>query len=797
MADLDLITRVKAAIAEITDPQISVAQADIGNCDREPIHIPAAIQPHGVLLVLREADWQILQVSQNTQEHLGRPPEALIGHCLSDILTDDQMQSIAQCLQTEFESVNPLQFEIAATGGGKAHGSQFSAVVHRSEQATILELEPTARQQAVNFFDFYSLVKRPVGAIQQTRTLEELLQVAVETVRQISGFDRVMVYQFDAEGAGSVVAEVARDGLPPYLGLRYPASDIPKQAKYLYLLNLLRLIPDVDYEPVPVIPAANPETGQPVDMSLASLRSVSSLHKEYLHNMGVQASMSISLVQNQQLWGLIACHHLAPRKLSHERRAVCEFLGQIVSLELANRQSAEDAEYRIAIQAIQASFVDILTQSKTPKDALTQNPEPILALVNAAGAAFVEQDEVTPLGNTPAEEEIQALVNWLKDKFKQDVVYHTSRLSQEYPPAAPFSQLASGLLAIAISPVQQIYVVWFRPEVVQTVSWAGNPNKPVEVDDTGGVRLSPRKSFETWKETVRRRSLPWKKYEIEAALELRSTVIGLVLQKADELAELNSELTRSNNELDAFAYIASHDLKEPLRGIHNYSSFLIEDYEDRLGEDGTDKLQTLMRLTQRMEDLIDSLMHYSRLGRIELRMTTIDLQALVEGVIEVIKISKPEAADFRFPQPLPQIRGDRTQITELYTNLISNALKYNDKPEKWLEIGALAAAEAKETLSRPFKVEIAPDTTVFYVRDNGIGIRQKHLENIFKIFKRLHPPKRFGGGTGAGLTIVRKIVERHQGEIWVESVYGEETTFFFTFGSQLSDPGALSLHTGR
>ncbi|MEM8809283.1 MAG: ATP-binding protein [Cyanobacteria bacterium P01_G01_bin.38] len=783
MAVSDFVAQTKAAIAKLTDPELSISAVDIDNCDREPIHIPSAIQPHGVLLVLAEADWTLVQVSRNTKDYLGQAPEALLGQPLGSLLGEAQIQTIENCLAAAFDAVNPLRFEIEVDGTTQL----FAGVVHRSDEAVLLELEPIeaeADQAVANFFDFYSLVKQPVSRLQQTQTLDELCQTAVEEIKQISGFDRVMVYRFDPDGSGSVIAEALQPQLSPFLGLHYPATDIPKQAKYLYILNPLRLIPDVAYRPVPLTPPDNPLGDAPLDMTLATLRSVSPLHTEYLGNMGVRASMSISLVQNQKLWGLIACHHNRPRKLSYELRTICEFLGQVFGLELAAREDKEDAGYKSRLREIQASFVSTLPQSQTLQAGLTHNPAHLMALTGSTGVAFCEKGQITLLGETPKLAEVSDLVQWVGGCFDQDVVYHTAALSQVYPAAGEFESGTSGLLALAISRAQQLYVLWFRPEVLQTVNWAGNPDKSVMTDYGGTVRMSPRQSFDLWKETVRQRSLPWKPCEIEAALELRTAVIGLVLQKADELSQLNSELERSNIELDAFAYIASHDLKEPLRGIHNYSSFLIEDYGDQLGDDGAHKLQTLMRLTQRMEDLINSLLHYSRLGRAELSITPENLTELVDGVIDVVKISKPEQVSFQVPRPLPTVACDRTQVIELFTNLISNGIKYNDKPEKQIEIGYLTPDEATAQSIWPTAIENPLDTVIFYVRDNGIGIRAKHLDNVFRIFKRLHPPGRFGGGTGAGLTIVRKIVERHSGQIWIDSAYGEGSTFYFTLEGQ-------------
>jgi len=786
----DFVTRTKAAIAQMTEPDVSFNTVDISNCDREAIHTPGAIQPHGVLLAC-DSNWTITHVSQNTQQLLGRDPQKLLGRALQGLLGDASVASIDACLEGAFDAVNPLQFDL------KVHGSTqtFSGVVHRSQESVLLELEPASSSETVSFFDFHSFVKKPISRFQRTQTRSELCQAAVEELKHITGFDRVMAYQLDEDGAGQVIAEVTEPGMTPFLGLHYPPTDIPKQAKYLYLLNLLRLIPDVAYEPVPLVTRPAPPSGQPLeqplDMSLSMLRSVSPLHTEYLQNMGVKATLAISLVHDNQLWGLLVCHHNSPRQLSYERRTICEFLGQAVGLELAAKANSEDIDYRLKLKALQVSFVKTLSQSPTLKEGLTQHPDRLLALTGASGVAFCEKGELTLLGETPTLPETQSLVHWLGTQFNQAAVYESSALGQVYSPAHEFESRISGLLAIAISQAQQLYVVWFRSEVLQTVNWAGNPDKPVEIDANGVAKLSPRQSFDRWKQTVSGRSLPWKACEQEAAFELRTAVIGLVLQQADELAELNFELERSNIELDSFAYIASHDLKEPLRGIHNYASFLIEDYGETLGADGKDKLNTLMRLTQRMEDLISSLLHYSRLGRADLQRSPVDLNSVVEGAVELIKVSKPEAVRFDLQPGLPVVACDRTQITELFTNLITNAIKYNDKDDKHVEVGYLSGvAAAKQGLLPPVIANIdspgdepaTPVHDVFYVRDNGIGIREKHLESVFRIFKRLHAPTRFGGGTGAGLTIAKKIVERHGGRLWIDSTYGEGSSFYFTLG---------------
>ncbi|RCJ21747.1 cyanobacterial phytochrome A [Nostoc sp. ATCC 43529] len=738
-------------------------EVDLTNCDREPIHIPGYIQPHGVLLALQEPELTILQCSNNTYSLIGIEPEYLLNQPLSNFLESEQINFLKDCLsQDDLELVNPLEIIIKA----RIENLHYDAIMHRINKILVLELEPTFLEKTNGFFKFYHLVKQAISKLQVASCVLELSQILAQEVKKITGFERVMIYRFDEDWNGAVIAEQKPEYLTSYLGLHYPASDIPVQARQLYSQNWLRLIPNADYQPAAILPTNNPVTGQPLDLSKSVLRSVSPLHVEYMHNMGVTASMSISIIKNQKLWGLIACHHQSPKYVPYEIRNACEFLGQITSVELSAKEDSEDSEYKIQLKSVHSKLVEYMSAENNFIEGLIQHQPNLLNLVNAQGAVVYFEKEYFAVGDTPEKSDIQNLIEWIYQNVQEETFY-TDSLSKIYPEAEKFRDVASGLMALSFSRVQKNYVLWFRPEVVRTVNWGGNPHKPVEVTGNGNLRLSPRKSFDLWKETVRLKSLSWKACEVNAALELRSAIIGVVLRKADELAQLNIELERSNNELDAFAYIASHDLKEPLRGIHNYSNFLIEDYGEILNEEGREKLRTLIRLTQRMEDLIDSLLHFSRLGRVDLSMQQTDINSVVQRNLDLLSARIEEmGVEIRIPRSLPTVYCDRVQVGEVFNNLIANAIKYNDKPEKWIEIGYIEAA--------------SPAAVTFYVRDNGIGIREKHFEAIFRIFKRLHGPSKYGGGTGAGLTITKKIVERHGGKIWVESTYGEGSTFYFT-----------------
>jgi chemotaxis family two-component system sensor kinase Cph1 len=734
---------------------------DVTNCDREPIHIPGRIQPHGLLLVLREPDGVITQVSANAPDFVGKTVEEILGQPLSAVIGVEAATRLTNAFSGEEVDGSPLYLLTLSLGG-----RDCDVTVHRSIGGPlVLELEPSSLPGEVARIglDYYGLVKKALPRLQKANTLTELAEATALQVRQISGFDRVMVYRFDSEGHGSVIAEERREDLAPFLGLNYPASDIPKQARQLYLLNPLRILVDVGHAAADLVPVLNPETNRPLDMSHCVLRSPSPIHIEYLKNMDVSATLTISLIENGKLWGLIACHHDTPHTVPYDVRTACEFLGQIVSLQSAGKQNNEDLEYRSRLQSAQTRLVEAMSRVPRYQQGLIEEDFNVLNFIEAGGAAVCTDGECVRLGNAPPERFIRDLIDWLSKNAEEEIWYSDS-LPMLFPDALPHKDVASGLLAIAVTAEPQNYLLWFRPEVVHTVNWAGDPNKAVTVAADGSQRLSPRGSFALWKETVQLRSLPWKLTEVSAAQDFRRALVEVVLRKAEEVARLNTVLARSNSELDSFAYIASHDLKEPLRGIHNYAHFLQEDYADKLDDEGRTKLETLGRLTVRMDALIDTLLTYSRVGRLELNLEPCDLNAVLKDVQEDLRVRLEESGvALRIPRPLPTVLCDRIQVSGIFSNLISNAAKYNDKTEKWIEVS--------------YKEGIP---LVFTVRDNGIGIRERHFETIFRIFKRLHGREDYGGGTGAGLTIARKIAERHGGSLWLESTPGEGTTFSFT-----------------
>ncbi len=752
------------------------SHADLTNCDREPIHIPGCIQPHGVLFVLKEPDFEIIQVSRNCLSFFNQSAEALLGQPLDSLLTPEEREQFRTAVNTKNITVNPLYlFSITIQGEEQTHS--LNLIAHRHQGMLILEMEPATSPEQTMPPSFYDFVKESLFNLKNASSFEAFSTTVVTEIKKINHFDRVMLYQFDEAGHGAVVAEAREDYLEPYLGLHYPASDIPKQARELYLKNSLRFICDVDYQPVPLVPILNPQSGQPLDLSYAALRSVSPIHIEYLQNMQVKATMVISIIQNNSLWGLVACHHYAPHYVPYEVRTACELLGHFIALELLAREDNLDAEYRFKLQAMQREFIELMSGEQNLGEALVKFHPNLSDFIRAEGAAILLDGQYQLVGKTPSESQVRQLVGWLKNTMTGEL-FATHALSRSYPATAAYKDIASGMLAIAITDGN--YVLWFRPEVIQTVHWAGDPTKPVRTINDG-KQLTPRASFELWKEEVKLTSLPWSSYEIQAASEIRNSMIKVILNRTEALARTNEELERrvierttqltaTNKELEAFSYSVSHDLRAPLRSLDGYSQALLEDAGDRLTDREKTYIHYIREGSQRMGTLIEDLIKLSRITRDDIYFQKVDLTALATDILEGYKRQDPERnVDIKIADNLTGY-GDPNLLKIMLENLLGNAWKFTQyKPVAEIEFGA------QETENHP----------IYSVRDNGAGFKNKYMHKVFGAFQRLHRVEDFPG-TGIGLATVQRVVHRHGGKIWAEAEVDQGATFYFTLNPELT-----------
>ncbi|GJD31540.1 Phytochrome-like protein cph1 [Methylobacterium adhaesivum] len=735
-----------------TPPQI-----DLTACDREPIHIVGSVQPHGFLLSLDAETLAIAQASENVPAHaqVGARLDAVLPELVAVVrryLDDPPKEDGAHYLRTVTLIGTGLTYEVAA---------------HRVDGLVVLELEEIDGADIEAGLD--ALTPRLRAFVQSLRvapSIEELCEIVATDIRHITGFDRALVYRFDRDWHGTVLAESGNGVLPSYLDLRFPASDIPAQARELYRRNRLRIIPDAGYRAVPIRPDRTP-AGKPLDLSQSVLRSVSPVHVEYMRNMGTMASMSVSILVDDTLWGLVSCHNREPRRVPLQARNACDFLTQIFALQLSARERGAQAEQRLALGAVQARLLGFMAEEDSFVDGLLKHPDDVMALVNAPGAAIVTGDRCRLIGITPREEDVRSLYDWLSSQTDEAEVFVTESMSELLPEARSFADTASGVLAISVSKKYASYILWFRPEVVRTVKWGGNPVKPAIPDPAGGPdRLHPRKSFEIWKETVKARSLPWSVPEVEAAKDLRTSVLGIVLRRAEELASLSEELQRSNKELEAFSYSVSHDLRAPFRHIVGYSNLLKNRESANLSDKGRHYVETIIEAALSAGTLVDNLLTFSQMGRHALNRVSGDMNALIEEVRRKVMRDVPADRAVRWQiGTLGRAYADPFMLRLVVENLLSNAIKYTrGRPEAVIEIGRLPPTEGE---------------AVFYVRDNGVGFDMAYVDKLFGVFQRLHRVEEFEG-TGIGLANVRRIVERHGGRTWAEGKLGEGATFHFT-----------------
>ena len=728
---------------------------DLSTCDREPIRTPGSIQPHGFLLTLA-ADLAVLQASANLGDWAGVAAGDAVGRPLADAIGDAAAQRLAAELAGDL-GARPFYIGTVTT----ANGRHFDVLAHQWDGVVNAEFEAVDRAEPADFRNLYPLIGDFLLKVNDSSSIESLAALACQHVRSVTGFGRVLVYRFDADGHGHVTAEARDERYHSYLGQHFPASDIPVQARELYKLSRIRLIQDATYTPAPLVPPLNPVTGKANDLSFAALRSVSPVHLQYMRNMNTLASMSVSLMVKGKLWGLISCHNEEPAPVAFEKRTACEQLGQILALCIESREDAADLQFRLEVRRTMVSMLAGLTQGSDFIENLANVFPDLLRFVRASGVAIMVEDRILTFGDTPEQDDIQALVDWLTLHDHGDV-FHTDKLSAPYPPAENITRNASGLLAMPISRIHKHYLLWFRPEYVHTIEWAGNPHAK-EPAPGAPTQLSPRTSFAAWRETIHGTSQPWHAGEIEMALEFRTALLGIALERAEQMAELAEELGRANKELEAFSYSVSHDLRAPLRHIVGFADLLLESAGSEDARQRQRFLKNIKEAARLAGKLVDDLLSFSQMGRASLHPTNVHMNDLVTACLDKLALETRGRNIEWDIGPLPTICADPTFLHLAVFNVLSNAVKFTGQRDP-----AVIRVSAEDH----------PHETVFHIADNGAGFNMEYVHKLFGVFQRLHRMEDFQG-TGIGLANVRRIVERHNGRVWAESVQGEGATFSF------------------
>lgn len=733
-----------------------MTKPNLNNCDREPIHIPGGIQSHGFLIALDQS-YAVQFCSNNISSFIDATAAALLGKKLPeiDIFGGEKGQ--------QFNSM--VAFFVNQDSGGQncfpyTIGEQtFNVIVNQHGGNITLDFEPAGAGLA---YDIQSLIGKSLSEILSDTNLGRLLNNAAGQIKKIIGYDRVMVYKFHEDGHGEVVAESKNEELESWVGLHYPASDIPKQARELYKINLVRLISDVYSSPSALV-ALPTDAPAVLDLTHSTLRAVSPIHIQYLKNMKVASSFSVSIMDHGKLWGLIACHNYTPRFINFRERESAKLVGQVLSSAISFREQEEDqqqaAEHRQAVEMITRH----LLRNIAVEDALVNQQCSLKDVLHCTGAALYYENRLHCTGNVPDDAFIHKLIAWLGSKTYHDGYFMSQKLSEEFPLAQHYTLNSSGILACRLGKDLNEYMIWFRPELKSTVTWAGNPEKAKTIDEQGILHISPRTSFNAWSQQVEHTSLPWKKHELDAAISLRDEVNYAISRKATELRVINEKLRIAYSELDTFSYTISHDLKNPLATIRSYAQLIKRGTLDT--QKTTMMAERIEKGTEKMQIMIDEVLAYSKAGQSRLEVKAINMQKLLEEIRQDLLISTNNPQLQIEINESPLIYGDEMMILQVFSNLIGNAVKYSRK-------------------SSPSIVSIAgkkdADETVYAISDNGIGIAEHEQQHIFELFARAKVSDEFEG-TGVGLAIVKRIIEKHNGNIWLTSEPGKGSVFFVSF----------------
>lgn len=738
-------------------------EVQLTSCDQEPIHIPGKIQGHGFLLATDQL-FNITHCSENVKDFLKLPASEILGKsinaltCFSDVggqSTD--LTSLIKLLVRQQKSQQISYIDQLV------HGKSFSIAVQNHNAGYLLDFEPEISDL---HSDIQGLIGRSLSEMLSDKDFTNLLTNAADQVAQVIGYDRVMIYKFHDDGHGEVMAESKGDHLESWMGLHYPASDIPQQARELYKLNPIRLIADVHTETSAIL-ALPAHVNTPLDLTYDNLRAVSPVHIKYLINMGVASSFSISIMDQHKLWGLIACHNYTPRYINVSQRESAKLVGQVLSSAIGFREQDQEqkktAQHRRTIEYITRH----LLRNIPVREALAgQSENTLLDVLPCTGAALHFENELSLLGETPPIEFLSELIKWLDKQTYEDGYYLSNKLSADFPAAIPFKDSISGLLAYRLGKDLNEYMLWFRPEVISTVKWAGEPVKIQETDDNGILRISPRNSFREWTEEVKMTSLEWKKHELDAAMSLRDEVNYAINRKATELRITNEKLRLAYAELDTFSYTISHDLKNPLTTIKCYAELI-----DRDGI-SVEKVRTMAQKISKgaikMQNMIDEVLQYSKIGQSRIQVKVINMQKLLDELRQDLLISSKNNALLIDLTETPEILGDELMVFQVFSNIVGNAVKYSSKT-------AIPVVTISGT-SHQHEV-------IYTVSDNGIGIPETQHTSIFELFSRATTGNDFDG-TGVGLAIVKRIMDKHNGRIWLESKPGEGSTFNMAFKHQ-------------
>ena len=734
-------------------------EATLENCADEPIRTPGGIQPHGMLFALHSETYVIEQVSENCEEFLGFTPDELLGKEFLAMVGFSARALVEHSFKIAISHLaNPFPIPFIAADEEEL---DFEGIAYGTEGGVIvLELEKvrSSHTKGKRLDDYFQMIERSLQFSLNVAKPENVADLMVQEVKSFTGFDRVMVYQFATNYDGKVIAEAKEEDMEPFLNLQYPATDIPAQARALYEVNTVRLLRTADAAPAAIVPMLHPRTGKPTDMTKSVLRAVSPIHLEYLKNMGVTSTLTISLMVRGKLWGLIACHHSKARYVPYGVRATAALYGVVMSsrldaVEVQKQEKSQTAAHR-SLQAVMERLVPADGLGKS----LKSNLEGFVDIFKADGGAVVDNGKVTTSGSVPGDALILSKIEKLEAEKRVDPeiiqdMYARNEEFQKHRPAA------AGLLSICVG--EGLWVLIFRDEVVHEINWGGDPTNKGGEGSPGS--LTPRKSFAAWKEKVTGTCAPWDFWTSTILDEFRSGVSKFLILR-------EHLLLRSNGQLKNFSGIIAHEVRSQLQPPLMALQLIAEHKEGPLPEQlrklvdmGVHSLDNLASFTTEMLDSADLEASHQKGG-------LVDMDSIARLVVAQTAETLGSDTKAISVEALPMVEGSAALIYHLLSNLVRNALIHGPA-----EPGAKV------------RVEIGVDSydstsCLLYVKDDGRGIAEEDREKIFLVSYRSKASKD-RQGKGIGLGLVKQLIEQTGGKIWMDSELGVGTTFFIRLPS--------------
>ncbi len=731
-------------------------------CEDEPIHIPESIQSYGFLIAFNYKDLKISIVSDNCESVFTEP---LIGKHFLEILSSDTNERAF--LEETFDRVTktkirlPIKLHLKASMLEEGTAIDYLAVVYDSGQNYVVELEPATEfrdtYSAEQFIKLYAMSIAP--RFKEMTSLREMAQEMVSTIRYLTNMDRVVLYKFNDDYSGKVIAEAKADDMDSYQDLYFPASDIPAQARALYKTNWVRLTPDTELPPARLVPSTEASGREPLDLTRSLLRTFSPIHLQYIRNQGLRASFSISLVTDGELYGLISCHHREACYIPQDVRLQCENLSQLFSWHLlAKEEEIAKRKKHVTDKAVDA-MLDRIGPANPISRVVKSGERAFLDALNSSGFVYYSQYETITLGSTLPIELIKEIFS--KASSQGGFPYTNDALYDDYPEARQYG--IAGIMIIPLFEKKQYFTAWFRKETHRVQKWIGAEDEKSE-DAPKAQRLKPRASFTIHTRTIKGRSTSFDRADVDTANRLNRMFLVYALDVQERMHISIQELEKQDNYRNEFLATLAHELRNPLGPIMSGASIL-----ETVDDDKTRKRVTAIinRQAEYMSKLINDLMDVSRItrGKVKLEFEKLSIQDVLSDSLEIVDQqvkAKKHNITVNYLEKDVTVYGDKARLSQIFSNIIHNAAKYTS------DQGRITVDIREEGVM-----------VVVAVKDNGMGIPEDRLKDVFNMFTQIEAHSTHTkGGLGIGLTLVSKLVMLHHGDVSVMSEgLGRGSTF--------------------